>query len=248
MRNRTIAELYEFTAPVVDTNSSLLFNNNRYVGVEWEVENFSRGYQAPDNIRIVPEGSLRDNGMELIFSDPLRGSRMVDAISGIDEALQDQSWTFSDLTSTHIHFDVRDLTVVETGILCTCLAFLEDELYNISSSQSRKNNHFSTPAIKSTQFWGHVLHLTNGSRLTSNPSRYMNVNLASILKFGSIELRHFVGGLDKDTLLRIINLVHRLIDDVVEHQFDIFKNVGGRYNFQQRDELEILLTAQKRGE
>ena len=185
--------------------------SNTKIGVEVEVENV----RVPTPIkgwRSVNDGSLRDNGIEYVFSGPVGGlsaTRRIDSLCETLSAMPDIR--FSHRTSVHVHVDVRDMTFHELIKYVTLYAMIEPYLFAVCGKE-RDEGIYSLSLYRGKD---QVSKLSAIARLGPNAlrserywSKYSAVNLLSVPQFGSLEFRGHEGTADRS---RLINWVNHLL-------------------------------------
>lgn len=188
------------------------------VGVEVELENMNPAldYSRLRYWRATTDGSLRDNGIEFVFRQPMGGVDVLNAVQELEEFIVKNKVRvqLSERTSVHVHLDVRDLSVDEMFNLIVAYAFVERVMMRYCGEERMKNN-FCIPLydIGSTTFLhrissmknlGTFQHAANG--FTEN-ERYSAFNLNALLGYGSIEFRGYHGAYASGELLNWINVI-----------------------------------------
>ena len=183
---------------------------NDYVGIEVELENVIGNAQAESFgfWSVVGDGSLRNNGMEFIFNQPLRGTDVVSSLEGLQERMSQAPMEIGTgfRTSVHVHIDVRDMTLANVRNMLVAYMVHEDFLYELCGEGRKKNIY--CPAISDA---GNLLQRTyQFLRASSRNSamayinawqKYSGINLHSIIDRGSIEFRGHRGTYNKDEIL-----------------------------------------------
>ena len=204
--------------PFHSPSKGRLFSDVVTVGLEFEIEtrNPDEAYFSTYNTfwRAELDGTLRNNGREYVLKQPQCGGQLVAAIDQLYRSLDLEALDCSDLCSTHVHIDVRDLDyrfVVLFIVLCT---LLEDNLFSITKSSFRKNNAYAPSIIDNHGHWSQLLDFwSNGFSVFSNRDnltdhrKYSSINMESLLRFGSVEFRHTRGMPDKKDLFAFINIL-----------------------------------------
>lgn len=160
------------------------------VGIELELEGV-RDMTQMEGWEWVSDGSLRNSGMELVLSEPKAGAALDRAYRSLDYFLGNHAFTVSHRTSTHVHLDVRNLEVKTVGILMAVFVALEPVMLRMSDS-SRSNNTFCKSIHNSVSLAATSMLLRGSlsdSGAFSNDNKYATVNLSSVMRFGSVEIR-----------------------------------------------------------
>jgi len=204
---------------------------NCHVGVELEYEN---ALYLQDTLNrkksrywsVVADDSLRNNGAEFIFSEPLSG---VDLTAGIDEmrnklaALSDQGQKYLPdphyRTSTHVHIDVRDCTIAQYMNIILLGIMFEPALFRIAGEHRQRNN-FSLSSRFASGYFEALSAAYNAKTANDlydalqNQFKYTAINVTPPFneerahpKKGSIEFRHHEGTLDMDRLSTWISIL-----------------------------------------
>lgn len=114
------------------------------VGIELEVE----GIRLPlrgETFEVKSDGTLRNDGVEIVSSGPMTGSTLDFHIEEIGSVFEDIDYSLSERCSTHIHLDVRDLTIKELYSFMACAHLFERVLFKLGDSD-RTNSTFCTQA------------------------------------------------------------------------------------------------------
>jgi hypothetical protein len=197
------------------------------VGVEVELENWpGRGFQFnADFWTLVNDGSLRENGYELIFSNPTCGV-------GIEEALSEftkKMVTYPDLTagprtSVHVHIDVRDMERPAIKKMLIAYLLFEKPIYRYTGDRYESNFCVplgsSFPALQVISDMDGDIEgdeLYNLEHNISGLGKYHGVNIASMGNFGSLEFRMMSGCKDAERIgewiRMLLNLKHFAMSD-----------------------------------
>lgn len=188
--------------------------DNTLIGVEVELENMllDDGIIS-DYWKVVADGSLKNNGHEFVFNQPLGGEDAVTALSELQDFIMDNGYQpdISERTSVHVHIDIRDLNLEQYKNFIGLYLVFETSLFHYCG-KGRDGNCFSVPWSKldSTVF-AFADARTNGKmyNMIGNLERnkYTSINLGSTGRFGSIEFRGHGGEWRKEKLLIWINLL-----------------------------------------
>jgi hypothetical protein len=204
---------------------------NCNVGVELEYENSlflqdSFNQKKSQYWTIVADDSLRNNGAEFIFSEPLSG---IDLTTGINEMrnrldvlrklgpkyLPDPHYR----TSTHVHLDVRDCTLAQYMNIILLGIMFEPALFRIAGEHRQRNNFSMSSRFASGYFeaLSSAYNAVSGDALYDalhSQFKYTAINVTPPFneerahpKKGSIEFRHHEGTLDMDKLSTWISIL-----------------------------------------
>lgn len=201
------------------------------VGVEVEVEDCPNPPDLSPFWEMHHDGSLRNSGIEYVFSSPLAGAEIVKAVHMFDHAMvatkPDLSWR----TSTHVHVDLRDMTVNQVKKLILAYLLFEDLLI-LCQGKHREDSNFC-PAVSYAQF---QLEVINGL-LRSDPEvwhrasvgeKYSAINLKAMVTHGTIEFRGGSAMIKAGSLLRqvcrYLHLKKMAVESPTDEQFVPFIN------------------------
>lgn len=129
--------------------------------------------------------------------------------------LKDAVFNKSPRTSTHVHINVLDLTRKELFNFIYLLTLLEDSLIKLSG-KSRQGNRFCLSSKDAVGYFKGVSYLfdvpVRRLRLSEEDFKYSTINLATIGKYGTVEIRCMEGTNDAVRLTRWINLLLSIRD------------------------------------
>ena len=207
------------------------------IGIEVEVENIRHTMtQGPrgnldyiiNNLwACVSDGSLRNHGAEFV-SRVVWGTGIAEALHSLQDYLAErEAPKYSTRCSTHIHLDVRDLTIQQLQMLVQLYLIFEIPLFKMSGS--RLNCEYCLPYYQSPDALYALADLTAPQHKTykimANPeqykvsvdalrqhvtkdlNKYMALNILPFSDKGSIEFRHHCGTHNKQELTRWINTI-----------------------------------------
>lgn len=187
-------------------------------------ESHSSGYQLRDRGRsmywnLVKDGSLRE-GIEFV-TPQVFGKDIIQALnvlSYVHSEMKQFPPRFSYRCSTHVHMDVRDLD--RDRFLSLVIIYLMYERYLFDFwGQNRYKNIYCIPINNCYTLMRPLLTLGKESNEAiirdilssfSEGNRYCALNVAALIKYGSIEFRHGHGTFDQEKLLNWINVLQCL--------------------------------------
>lgn len=199
--------------------SKLLFEGEYGLEIETETKN---PYVLPifTYWDVKPDGSLRDFGQEYVLKAPVDyGKPLTEALeefrnktSKVD-FIQD-----SNSTSVHVHCNILLEKWQSVGNFLTIYTLIENLLMEVAGD-SRRNNLFclpirSVPAVNSTSI--DIFKLVHKKTFEFNrimdpgSIKYAALNLATITRFGSLEIRSFRGVTDISIIQSWIDILHRI--------------------------------------
>jgi len=179
-------------------------------GVEIECE--GRNLKEMDTVfwKTVDDGSLRGefphSRAEWVFKKPLSFSNAVKALNSLTLAQKKNEATlnFSYRTSAHVHINVQDLTEDQILNFIYTYVLIEEVLIRFCGP-SRKANRFCLSVCDGEGTLDYLHHMFRLGVVTAknfheNEVRYAALNIASLCKYGSLEIRSMRGTLDIDVL------------------------------------------------
>lgn len=194
----------------------MIIGNGR-VGVELELENL-RGVRQPDGWNVTIDGSLRNNGYEFVLDGAQGGTQLYESIAALENELFGKNFHANLRCSTHVHLDVRELTIVQLKKLLLAYVIFEDLFFELSGS-FRKSNNFCpsfTFAQEKLKQWNSIweddtprfLDLMCNHRERRTDDKYSSLNVVPVHHLGSIEFR---GSEPKPSAGQMIRLVNRML-------------------------------------
>lgn len=211
MAENTVGEYFGKSSDPSEVVKHPLVEGVSRVGIEIEVENFT---SRPTKMRYwnaKHDGSLRNNGLEFVFKQPLGGNDAKAAIDEIDNILFTNKPDLNLRCSTHVHLDVRDMSIVELKRLILGYIYYETFLFRQSGEYRLKSN-FCTPIFFAeglSKILGDVWNVNDPSQFLSyivdRWDKYCGLNLLPMQSFGSVEFRMSEAKSRKGQLLRLVN-------------------------------------------
>lgn len=211
------------------------------VGLEIELEGLrdSRGFRSP-YWTVKGDGSLRNNGLEFVFSGPYGGVDLHNATVELDSFLFDKHPDGGRRCSTHAHLDVRNMTVKQLRLFILGYVVYEKFLFRMSGIH-RYNNNFC-PAIGFAQHQlevlGQAFSHTNDNdcinHIVGNWDKYSAMNFLPVAQFGSVEFRISEAKWRKGLLIRLCN------------RFLALQELSMNWTGTEREFVDYLATAEPR--
>ena len=206
-------ELWPSTLSVVQPN--FIF------GVELEMENIKsdpkpnkfNNYWTP-----TTDNSLRNNGVEFV-SLPLKAFQIEKALTQLQTNNPNYKPEFTERTSTHVHMNVRDLTLDQIMALVLVYTSVEKLLFKWVG-HNRQDNIFCCPLWKTNYFKYFATITQNPLKIPSTWQKYTALNLIPIYNKGTVEFRHLYGTWDKEVIIPWINLLSRMKIYVKKHSLN----------------------------
>jgi hypothetical protein len=208
---------YTYPEIKVREKTELVHDESCYVGVELEMEGaepFFQLHEACDHylIKVTEDNSLKYKGVELLFASPLAG---IDIIKGLDNMqriidLCDNRYTAGDRGSTHLHFNVLNLTCDELTRFVMLSYVVEPYLYSLAPPH-RSSNVFCIPMHRLRDFNPILKSITRQSyNFSTDFYKYRGIALNSIRVLGTLEFRMFDSCLHTQRILEWINIIQRI--------------------------------------
>jgi hypothetical protein len=209
-----VNKVYESTAALVLPKS--------HIGVEVELEDLGNlSYNSLDTRWTVKsDGSLHRNGMEFVFTEPLFGRDVVEALNILENLIVRYVRDYPMVvvvdqnTSVHVHVDARDVTPQELERWCKLYWLYEPVLFSFIGVD-RELNPFCLPLDETkdavANLW-YVFEVLKGSgrglaSALAPFQRYSALNLAALNTFGSLEFRGHPGCYKADPILQWIDIL-----------------------------------------
>lgn len=230
----TLARLlgHEAAAPVTE-NHPLVVGRGR-VGLELELENMPNAIH--DRVRgwsVTHDGSLRNSGVEYVLRGAQGGQELFQSILALEETLLPYHCDANLRCSTHVHLDVRALTVFQLKRLLLAYMVFERAIFELSGSHRMTNNFcpafgFAQQQIRTianvwnqegADFVGGIV----AGRDRQSSDKYAALNLVPIFTQGSVEFRGAEAKPSAGKMLRLANRIlslHDLAVNADENQTD----------------------------
>lgn len=183
------------------------------VGIEVELENVQHARMTYWNA--ISDHSLRNSGVEFVMKQPLGGRDLQQAIFELDTTLYSMEPDASWRCSTHIHLDVRDMTVPQLKKFILTYTALERIIFQCSGLQRWDNVFcpsfgFAQGQIsKLSRLWNRndrdFLRGLDTSESYRDRDKYSSLNFLPIRRQGSVEFRGSEAKFRKGQLLRLAN-------------------------------------------
>ncbi len=201
----------------------------QYIGVEIELEKCKVGYNYPAKFNtywtMKEDGSLRHAGnglmgVEYTFKDALFGLDAVEALNSMEEVMKDMKPDPSWRCGLHVHVDTSDLNVETLFNYIFLYMLFESALYKFAGDE-RKDSPFCVPLTTHTDSTDKLVSIlkimhseyTEGdkagklARAFEGWNKYNGMNLAPLLRFGTIEFRQAPSTYDATRIKKWINLL-----------------------------------------
>ncbi len=140
------------------------------------------------------DGSLRQNGIEYVFANPLWGGDIDAALQLFEDSTKGTAFVDTGYGSTHVHYNVGNLCTTEVMSIVVGWAILEDSFLTVCKP-SRDGNNFAQRFNVLNNLVSTLSSTNRIERLFTNISqdywKYANLNLATIRTFGTLEFRPY---------------------------------------------------------
>lgn len=199
-------------------NVGMPHNDGFNFGVEIELEGINKHIPNLRHWNQEADGSLRDNGREFIFKQPFSLEKSEVALKELKDMFNEVNVKpkATNLTSTHIHIDVRDLTVQQLLHFVACIMVVEDDLAE-ASGEDRKNNYFALTTSESDHRKRELMDVRTDEDFkmfirnqVRTDVRYCGINFNSIHRHGSLEMRYLGGQADPTKVLGWLQFYKRV--------------------------------------
>lgn len=181
-----------------------------YTGIEIEIENVIAHQVSPDPWRLVPDGSLRNSGMELL-SNPIRTQTSLARYCNAYTRMRDtHAWMDSIRTSTHVHLDSRGLQLPDLVRIVAAYNIVEPILY-LHCGPLREENIYCIPFYRAdTTTHGLISAVRTGevSQFLVETCKYSGLYLGPLRTFGTIEFRMAPSFPSGDSVMEWVLMLH----------------------------------------
>lgn len=192
------------------------------IGIEIEVEGADSRLNLDQELwRMTSDGSLRNNGLELV-STPLFGEDVVTALQAAESELTKAAAIISTRCGLHIHIDVSAFTTDQLLSMSCALALVEKFIYKYVG-EDRRDNIFCLPLSDTAlllPFYNNIKYGHDNSsivRAIKKTQKYSGFNILPILTQGSVEFRHHKGTFSTEEIIAWINIIMRIREAGLNH-------------------------------
>lgn len=206
----TVAQVFGQRASYATIEQHPLIVGSNLCGVEIELENLRIERPRFNYWTAKGDGSLRNNGMEFVFTSPWGGVDLYNAAIEIDSFLFDNNPEDTWRCSTHVHVDVRNMTVPQLKRMFLAYLVYERVLFKCSGWHRYKNNFCLALGFAQEM----LATLSNNwnkddteflNNITGAWDKYSAMNLLPMTSFGSVEFRISEAKWRKGKLIRLAN-------------------------------------------
>ena len=184
------------------------------VGIELELE----GVTIPPDLNssmwsVVSDGSLRNNGTEIVCAKPLSGMLLEKGLDDLECSLMNLDYTLSERCSTHIHLDTTDMTVPQLVNFLVLSAIFENSLFTLFGAERRANT-FCLSIDRGSSNFEHLCRLgampVPEQLFDIRWSKYAGISLNRMRDLGTVEFRMFHPITKKADYLRVLKFLFAL--------------------------------------
>lgn len=192
----------------------------------------------------VYDGSLRNYGVEWVLKEPLAYDVALEALDWFGLYFKEVPFLENQPgTSVHVHVNMQNETLLVMANFITMVQLFENVLTEISG-KTRRSNVFALPTRCADENRTNILQLfariddgdDKAIQFQESQSKYAVLNLATLAKYGSLEIRCFRGTTDVDAIKQWVSLLNRI--------YEFARTPGltprGLYKDYQQRELEII--------
>jgi hypothetical protein len=202
------------------------------IGVEIEVEGRNLWKGNDEYWRSEHDGSLRgDDNVEYVLKSPLTLPKLKIALLHLNANLKRKrsKVDMSRRTSTHIHINCTPLTFKEL-VNYIVLLIIYEELLVDWCEPSRRGNLFCLQSKDAEGLIPSIKKFVKGMRVgqLGNHIRYSAINISSLAKYGSVEVRALEGTVAPSRILTWAGLLLHLreVAKTFENPVDIISNLS----------------------
>lgn len=182
--------------------------NSCLVGVEVELEKFQNVPRDLVYWRSERDGSLREGGIEFVLRQPLTGYDLEASIEELYTKVLNNKYEATSRCSTHVHIDVRDLSIEHLQKIVFVYGMFERFIYDIVDPV-REYNFYCTPMFSSLRNRRMIAKALQNGHFHDCP-KYSGINLRTIHQYGSLEFRMHEGLTESKDVKKWIQLLMTL--------------------------------------
>lgn len=179
-----------------------------FAGIELELEGFEGIPSTMDAWERVRDGSLRNNGIEFRFYRPLSGEQLSASLSEMELKLSSLDYSISERCSTHVHIDVRDLTMQQLSCFMACSLVFEHVLFNLFG-EGRDCNTFCLTTETNDVAYNAMCKAISGEGTPERP-KYVGISMYRLCDLGTVEFRMFNPCTEASQFKAILNFLFSL--------------------------------------
>lgn len=184
------------------------------IGIEIEMEG---NRPLPNDVKVPwmakSDGSLRNHGIEYV-SEPLLMREVHPSMEALMKSLEGAEWIRKcPRTSTHIHINVLEHTVVEY-INALVIAWMVDNVLLKHCDKFREANQYCLRLRDAEDVLRQLYSFLDSmqfNRLHEDTLKYASINIFTIHKFGTIEFRAMDGDVSVDRVTNWVKLCYQTV-------------------------------------
>ena len=189
---------------------------------------------------ITNDHSLRGESCEYRLIEPVPITKLKDVLDQWNILQQKSDINYrSKRTSTHVHVNFNDKTILQTFTACVTFWFLENLLLKFCD-EDRTANLFCLRLEDANEHLADILNVARNKKQFPNMwydnGRYANLNLMALSKFGSLEVRCMDGNASRPRLDMWIKTIHSILTKSIA-----FENPAKLLEFYDQHGPEALL-------
>lgn len=206
--------------PLVKQNKETdeLIDSTTLLGVEIEVERYHKPYDLNHIYAgywtAKKDDSLRNNGMEMVFAEPLSGADAISAVRWICKQAETCKWAISKLTGLHVHVDIRNLELEQFRNFCAVYSLTEPLIYHWIG-RGRYENMFCLPWYMAETDLKTISRIVKegeadparARQFLESISKYSGCNINAVHKFGTAEFRMMETTFDAARIIDWLNIL-----------------------------------------
>lgn len=190
-------------------------------GLEIETESLDP-YKIPsmNYWRNTADGSLRNFGVEYVLKEPLNPDVLEKALTEFSTKTSSINFQKSVYTSVHVHVNILNWTPIHFANFISLYILLENTLSRYCGP-SRDGNLFCLKSSVAETTIERVVELfqkmSEGrfynfySKIPENKTKYSGINLYTLRKFGSLEIRTHAGTTNTEDILEWVNIIDSIV-------------------------------------
>lgn len=210
-------------------------NDDALLGIEFEMEGRFVSPEIADRMRDwtgVRDGSLRGESAEYVSRHPLTRDNYVRALELLSIRLSEAGARVvpSQRCSSHVHLNFANSTMAQAANFVFLWFLVEDFLVE-HSGRERLGNNFCLRLCDAEEYISEIIEAwqtANFRHIAEARIRYAALNVASLVKYGTLEVRSFRGVADPLELRPWLDLLLELYD--LAHQFDTPLQIIGEFS------------------
>lgn len=199
--------------------SSKLIDSRCRIGIEVEVENAANVFRNTHKLTcwtVTEDHSLRNDGAEFV-SAVVFGEDIVLALNELEGYIKKNipKCEVTERCGLHIHVDVSALNTDELLSFIIGYALVEGALFNYVG-RDREKSIYCTPFNSSIDILQWLSDIKNNTdahdieRTFRSFGKYTALNIAPVVRQGSVEFRHHKGTIDTSAIMTWINIIQQI--------------------------------------